>query len=368
MTENTPDARLWKGVDSQVEVAARDMNAVQKSQPEWLWFENDLMCLSFGRWCADPVQAPYIRADIAMQAAMPAPGGPVVAYRCTRPATPGEFELSDILVWGHETAESYQRDGWVVTALGAMPAPAGVTRPSDKKLREAYALSDLICPETTTVEAEMLGIWNVLNGDTRGLLDGAGAREGAELPSDGSCVRCGAVPRNASGLCATCVDEDAERAGEIEDVEAQGLWRQALDQERVPAPAGAGDLVERLLRNRGPLTGEWPGPSALHKEAASRIEALEAEVARLIERNAEHEARFTAESIRADAYKAMHAQAEADLAALRAEVELLKRLGGQLANVVSNTMGRYPAAEQGPARETLNLWDGRTALAPAKGG
>jgi hypothetical protein len=31
-----------------------------------------------------------------------------------------------------------------------------------------------------------------------------------DWPSDGSCIRCGAVPRNASsGLCATCVDEDA---------------------------------------------------------------------------------------------------------------------------------------------------------------
>lgn len=35
------------------------------------------------------------------------------------------------------------------------------------------------------------------------------------LPEDGSCVRCGCAPRNNSGLCATCVDEDAERAGEI---------------------------------------------------------------------------------------------------------------------------------------------------------
>lgn len=32
-----------------------------------------------------------------------------------------------------------------------------------------------------------------------------------DLPSDGSCVRCGSVPRNANGLCNTCLDEDAER-------------------------------------------------------------------------------------------------------------------------------------------------------------
>ncbi|WP_176056640.1 hypothetical protein [Brucella intermedia] len=32
-----------------------------------------------------------------------------------------------------------------------------------------------------------------------------------DFPSDGSCVRCGSVPRNANGLCNTCLDEDAER-------------------------------------------------------------------------------------------------------------------------------------------------------------
>lgn len=32
------------------------------------------------------------------------------------------------------------------------------------------------------------------------------------LPSDGTCHRCGAAPRTASGLCNTCLDEDAERA------------------------------------------------------------------------------------------------------------------------------------------------------------
>ncbi len=31
-----------------------------------------------------------------------------------------------------------------------------------------------------------------------------------DFPSDGSCVRCGSVPRNANGLCNTCLDEDAE--------------------------------------------------------------------------------------------------------------------------------------------------------------
>jgi len=33
--------------------------------------------------------------------------------------------------------------------------------------------------------------------------------EAAEWPSDGTCVRCGAAPRGADGLCATCHDEDS---------------------------------------------------------------------------------------------------------------------------------------------------------------
>ncbi len=64
------------------------------------------------------------------------------------------------------------------------------------------------------------------------------------MPEDGSCVRCGAVPRNASGLCATCVDEDAERAGEVQ---SQTLWRQALDAEQAleNSPAGLADAHKK---------------------------------------------------------------------------------------------------------------------------
>lgn len=52
----------------------------------------------------------------------------------------------------------------------------------------------------------------------------------ALILDDGTCCRCGSAPRNSSGLCATCVDEDAERAGEIQ---SQAMWREALDAERV---------------------------------------------------------------------------------------------------------------------------------------
>ena len=30
----------------------------------------------------------------------------------------------------------------------------------------------------------------------------------SDMPSDGTCVRCGCAPRNAQGLCAACQDED----------------------------------------------------------------------------------------------------------------------------------------------------------------
>lgn len=40
------------------------------------------------------------------------------------------------------------------------------------------------------------------------------------LPDDDSCVRCGAAPRNRSGLCNTCLDEDAARVCEIKNKES----------------------------------------------------------------------------------------------------------------------------------------------------
>lgn len=74
-------------------------------------------------------------------------------------------------------------------------------------------------------------------------------------PDEGACVRCGAAPRNASGLCATCVDEDAVRAGEVEDAASQALWRQALDQERVPAAQA--DYERRIRAALEPSPSAW---------------------------------------------------------------------------------------------------------------
>jgi hypothetical protein len=62
-----------RGIDGQVLVAASEMDANQKRQPEWLWFEADELP-TFGRWMRGAYQAPYIRADLVLSAlASPAP-------------------------------------------------------------------------------------------------------------------------------------------------------------------------------------------------------------------------------------------------------------------------------------------------------
>jgi len=112
------------------------------------------------------------------------------------------------------------------------------------------------------------------------------------MMDDGSCIRCGCVPRNASGLCATCVDEDAVRAGEVEDDASQALWRQALDQERVPAAPGEDVLATartearkaaleeaaKMAHERGRLalaaSESMPGGILREREAAAGAELI----------------------------------------------------------------------------------------------
>jgi hypothetical protein len=62
------------GVDSQVLTAACEMTEAQKKQPEWLWHENgDDISVSWGRWSSNPNAAPYIRADLVLDANPAAP-------------------------------------------------------------------------------------------------------------------------------------------------------------------------------------------------------------------------------------------------------------------------------------------------------
>lgn len=46
--------------------------------------------------------------------------------------------------------------------------------------------------------------------------DAAAIYQSLGFPDDGGCIRCSAVPRSNSGLCNTCLDEDAVRIGEAE--------------------------------------------------------------------------------------------------------------------------------------------------------
>ena len=59
--------------------------------------------------------------------------------------------------------------------------------------------------------------WDIIARALR-LLAETEARPAGDLPSDGTCVRCGSAPRSPSGLCATCLDEDAEKHGNTYEV------------------------------------------------------------------------------------------------------------------------------------------------------
>ena len=60
-----------------------------------------------------------------------------------------------------------------------------------------------------------------------------------DFPSDGSCIRCGSVPRNANGLCNTCLDEDAE----------------CLENTRPAAPVGGLETVGYQIKPKP--TDQW---------------------------------------------------------------------------------------------------------------
>ena len=86
---------------------------------------------------------------------------------------------------------------------------------------------------------------------------------------DGTCVRCGAAPRNASGLCATCLDEDAERAGEIPPAALAGEYA---------------ELVDSARRLAGTMEAHWNGKSSAAKklnELCAAITAQAGEIERL---------------------------------------------------------------------------------------
>ncbi|WP_210267219.1 hypothetical protein [Brucella tritici] len=80
-----------------------------------------------------------------------------------------------------------------------------------------------------------------------------------DFPSDGSCVRCGSVPRNANGLCNTCLDEDAER----------------LENTR-PAPAATDTGLETVeYQVRSKLNGHWVKDNFLSQQLSPDTERRE---------------------------------------------------------------------------------------------
>jgi len=150
-------------------------------------------------------------------------------------------------------------------------------------------------------------------------------------------------------------------------------------------PAGAGDLVERG-RKASAVVDSYTGDKCLIRDLTDRIEALEAEVARLRGQVERERATSTGEwasqrendalTIRYHEMKARATTAESDLAALRAEVErkdkALREAGEAIAEYFrylngGETRGSYDGK---PEREGLRKagYAVSRALAPAKAG
>ena len=98
----------WDGVDNQIGIAAFEMSAEQKNQPEWLWYDNGAAKVSLGRWTRYDNQAPYIRADIAAAPA-PAPAPVQAVGEGGAGSTNGAAEQEERL---HHTVNRWPIDIW----------------------------------------------------------------------------------------------------------------------------------------------------------------------------------------------------------------------------------------------------------------
>jgi len=72
MVASEPEPVAIPGVDPQVMLAAAELDAEQKANPEWLWYGHDIQKLTFGPWQKQVSQAPYIRADLLAAALLAA--------------------------------------------------------------------------------------------------------------------------------------------------------------------------------------------------------------------------------------------------------------------------------------------------------
>jgi len=174
-----------------------------------------------------------------------------------------------------------------------------------------------------------------------------------DFPSDGSCIRCGSVPRNASGLCNTCLDEDAERlentrpAPATTDTGLETVGEVSTVRESVAAFAGhmssgqlkPGDLLclrsqaEKLLAAKDKLIQsliDFDSEEVKRLEAKLEVERAEKEIA---ERNRDA-ARENFLTMQKSAAKLLERaeKAEADNAALIHDLTRIKDHETELVN------------------------------------
>ncbi|WP_210268075.1 hypothetical protein [Brucella intermedia] len=152
-----------------------------------------------------------------------------------------------------------------------------------------------------------------------------------DFPSDGSCVRCGSVPRNANGLCNTCLDEDAERLENTRPATAAtdtGLvtvgYQYWHDQTQEWLPTGFPDRY----RKDGFLVRELVTRSQAVELLAAKDEQISA-IAGHLDCEADSDSILhTIREIEADKaiYKERAETAEADNAALTAKLETANAL------------------------------------------
>lgn len=154
--------------------------------------------------------------------------------------------------------------------------------------------------------------------------------------------------------CSTCQGTGIGQTDD--DLISRGLVLATLDECRT-------DLRRNHLDRRDPYDVLSHLEGYVKAMDASRIgsdaaeaerDALKAEVTRLADRNAEHEARFTAESSRADHYKARAETAESSLAAARGEVERLTDLLCLADEALMDSHGCFPLDRTNPTQIKLN--------------